>query len=74
MCFIYAQKIFTMMQKRKQARLTALAKAKKKSDLKKFVDSFLLPLTSKPSFDLRSEFPRSLHGERLLPAPPQSPA
>ncbi len=50
-----------------------MAKAKKKSDLKKLVDSFLLPLTSRPSFDLRSEFPRSLFGEHCLSVPLGNP-
>jgi hypothetical protein len=72
MCFINTKNFSIMIQKSKRVHLAALAKAKKKSDLKKLVDSFLLPLTSMPAFDLRSEFPGSQSGERLLLAPPGS--
>jgi hypothetical protein len=73
MCFINAKIFSIMIQKRKRAHMAALAKAKKKNDLKKMVDSFLLPLTSRPTFDLRSEFPHSLFGEHCLPFPPGNP-
>ena len=49
-----------MTQKIKRSRTSRIAfeaKAKRKQDLRMMVDSFMIALTTAPSFDLRRDYP-----------------
>ena len=46
-----------MTQKIKRSRIAFKAKAKRKQYLRMMVDSFMIAMTTAPSFDLRRDYP-----------------